>query len=227
MEQFCAFISFDPEYDPDDQYVPDEKFAQVWDDSQQLLSDYLDAHFKCRPDVLDDGLLIDHCTASIMMVAESMNKLRNPDVIKKMLKLTNQRIWSIHQEMNDTSEREDKETNEEEEETPKQRADRERLENSWAFVPVQQTDRLLDFLTDDSVQLYSSVLKKPGSTSPVIRISKQPIVTEMAQVQSRAASVSIPIKEFISNEALQKKCQERVDKASKKKEKTWKELQHR
>ncbi len=50
----------------------------------------------------------------------------------------------------------------------------------------------------------------------MIRISKQPIVTGTAQVQSQAASVPIPIfKEFISNEALQKQCQERVNKATK------------
>ncbi|MCP3683328.1 MAG: hypothetical protein GY861_11625, partial [bacterium] len=66
---------------------------------------------------------------------------------------------------------------------------------------------------------------KPGSQSPVIQISKQPTVTGMAQVQSRAAPVSVPIRDFISNEALQKQCQERLDKASKKKEETGKELQ--
>ncbi len=128
--------------------------------------------------------------------------------------------------MNETSEWEDqKETNEDKEETPKERADRERLENSRAIVQTQQADHLRDFQTDEGIQLFSSVVRKPGSTSPVIRISKQPTVTGTAQVQSRAASVSIPIKEFISNEALQKQCQERVNKASKKKDETGKELQ--
>ncbi len=61
----------------------------------------------------------------------------------------------------------------------------------------------------------------------MIQISEQPIVTGTAQVQSWAAPVSIPIREFISNEALQKQCQERVNKAAKKKEETGKELQRR
>ncbi|MCP3684085.1 MAG: hypothetical protein GY861_15495 [bacterium] len=47
----------------------------------------------------------------------------------------------------------------------------------------------------------------------------------MAPDQSRAAPISIPIKELISNEALQKQCQEQVNKASKRKEETGKELQ--
>ncbi len=59
-----------------------------------------------------------------------------------------------------------------------------------------------DFQTDDGVQLFSSILKKPGTPLPVHHIIEQPIVTETAQVQPRAASVSIPIKELISNEAL-------------------------
>ncbi len=47
----------------------------------------------------------------------------------------------------------------------------------------------------------------------------------MAQDQHRAASFSNPIKDLISNEALQKKCQEKLDKASKKKEKAQLEQQ--
>ncbi len=74
MEQFCSFMSFAPDYDPSDQYVLDEKFAQVWEELQQTLSDYLDVHFKNRPSTLDDGMLIDNCTTSIMKVAKSMNK---------------------------------------------------------------------------------------------------------------------------------------------------------
>ncbi|MCP3683481.1 MAG: hypothetical protein GY861_12410, partial [bacterium] len=52
-------------------------------------------------------------------------------------------------------------------------------------------------------------------------------VTGMAQVQSRAAPVSVPIKDFISNEPLQKQCQEKLNKASKQKKETGKELQQR
>ncbi|MCP4648860.1 MAG: hypothetical protein GY853_02095, partial [PVC group bacterium] len=74
--------------------------------------------------------------------------------------------------------------------------------------------------------LYSAILKKPGLPSPVMRISMQPIVIGTAPDQSRAASIPIPIKELISNEALQKQCQEQLDKASKK-GKTGKELQRR
>ncbi len=39
---------------------------------------------------------------------------------------------------------------------------------------INQMDRLQDFQTPEGVPLYSSILKKPRSTSPVIRISKQP-----------------------------------------------------
>ncbi len=74
--------------------------------------------------------------------------------------------------------------------------------------------------------MYSAVLKKPGSTSPVIRISKQPIVIGTAPDQSRAAPIPVPIKEFMSDAALQKQCQEQISKATKKKEETGKELQH-
>ncbi len=147
--------------------------------------------------------------------------MKNADIIR------NQGIRRTHQKMNEQSEQEDpEEDGEEEEETLKERTDREKLENSRAIVQGQQTDHLLDFQNQDGTQLFSSVVKKPGTQSPVIQISKQPIVTEMAQVQSWAASVSIPIKEFISNEALQKQCQEKVSKASKRKEETGKELQH-
>ncbi|MCP3685483.1 MAG: hypothetical protein GY861_22760, partial [bacterium] len=195
----CSFMSFAPKYDPSDQYVPESKYAQVWEDSQQTLSDYLEAHFKNRPYTLDNGLLIDNCTASIMMVAESMNKSRDENVIKKMLRVINQRLQRTHQEMADHSEQEDKEF-EEEEETPEQKKTREGIENSWAIVTAQQTNRLLDFQTDKGVPLFSSVLKKPGTPSPVHHIIEQPIVTETAQDQPRAASVSIPIKELISND---------------------------
>ncbi len=73
-----------------------------------------------------------------------------------------------------------------------------------------------DFQTEKGIQLFSSIVKKPGSTSPVLRISKQPIITEPAQDQPRAASVSVPITDVIvSHEALQKKCQKSINEDTK------------
>ncbi len=91
-EQFCSFMLYALEYDPNDRYVLDEKFDQVWEELQQTLSDYLMAHFNNRPHTLDDGMLIDNCTASILMVAMSMNKPRKENIVKDMLKVICQRL---------------------------------------------------------------------------------------------------------------------------------------
>ncbi|MCP3684975.1 MAG: hypothetical protein GY861_20120, partial [bacterium] len=112
------------------------------------------------------------------------------------------------------------------EETSKEKEDRERLEKTREVAQVQQTKRLLDFQDTEGTHLYSAILKKPGLPSPVMRISAQPIVIGTAPDQSRAASIPVPIEELISNEALQKQCQEQLDKASRK-GKTGRELQRR
>ncbi len=109
---------------------------------------------------------------------------------------------------------------EEKEETPNEKRSQERLETSREIVKTQQTDCMHDFQTEEGIQLFSLIVKKTGSTSPVLLISKQPIVTELAQDQPRAASVSVPITDFIiSNEALWKKCQKPIDEAAR--ERKW------
>ncbi len=69
-----------------------------------------------------------------------------------MLKVVCQRLWRTHQEMAKQLQWEDEESDEEEEEeTPEAKKTRERLENSQAIVRTQQTDRLLNFQTNDGV----------------------------------------------------------------------------
>ncbi|MCP3681490.1 MAG: hypothetical protein GY861_02275, partial [bacterium] len=70
------------------------------------------------------------------------------------------------------------------------------------------------------------LFKKPGSTSPVIRISKDPITIGTVSDQPRTAPITYPIRQFIFNEPLQKQCQETITKAAKR-IKTGKELQKR
>ncbi|MCP3681741.1 MAG: hypothetical protein GY861_03535, partial [bacterium] len=227
VEQFRMFLLYAPKCAPDDPYVPDEKFTEAWDDSRQLLQDCMDAHFQYRPEHIEETMLLDHCVSLIMETGRSMNKKRDPKVVRHLLKVKSDGMWKAHLELNAESEREHNEFLKEEEETPKEKEDQERLERSRAVVNVQQTECLLDFQDTDGTQLYSAIVRKPGSQSPVIRISTQPVVIGTAPDQSRAAPISIPIKEFISNEALQKQCQEQVSKASKRKEGTGKELQRR
>ncbi|MCP3683948.1 MAG: hypothetical protein GY861_14790 [bacterium] len=188
VEQFCTFLSYGPKCAPDDPYVPDEKFAEAWDDSQQLLQDYMDAHFQHRPETIDETMLLDHCVTLIVEIGKSMNKKHDSNVVRHLLKVKSERMWKTHLELNAESEREHKEfleeEAEEEEETPKEKEDREKLEKSRAMARTQQTGRLLDFQNADGTQLYSAILKKPGSLSPVIRISMQPAVIGTAPDQS-------------------------------------------
>ncbi len=136
-----------------DRYVPDEKFAQVWEESQQTLLDYLTTHFNNRPNILDDGMLIDNCTTSIMMVAASMNKPQDENIVKDMLKVICKRLRRTHQEMAIQSQQDDEEVSEEEEEeTPEEKKTQEKLENSRAITRTQQADHLRDFQTDEGME---------------------------------------------------------------------------
>ncbi len=65
-----------------------------------------------------------------------------------------------------------------------------------------------DFQSPEGVPLYSAMLKKPRSTSPVIRISTQLPVTESAATLSKA--VSVPIHSLISNQELEAKCRKKI-----------------
>ncbi len=73
---------------------------------------------------------------------------------------------------------------------------------------MHQTDRLQDFQSSEGVLLYSAMVKKPGSASPVIRISTQPPVMESAEISSKA--VSVPVKSLILNKDLQAKCRKTI-----------------
>ncbi|MCP3685517.1 MAG: hypothetical protein GY861_22935, partial [bacterium] len=205
VEQFCTFLSYAPKCAPDDPYIPDDKFTEAWNDSKQLLQDCMDAHFQYRPDLIDETMLLDHCVSLIEEVGRSINRICDPKIVRHMLKVKSDGLWRAHQDLNAESEREHKEfleeEAEEEEETPKEREDREKLEKSRAIVRTQQTGHMHDFQDENGTQLYSAVLKKPGLPSPVMRISTQPIVNGTAPDQSRAASIPVPIKELISNEA--------------------------
>ncbi|MCP3684086.1 MAG: hypothetical protein GY861_15500, partial [bacterium] len=91
-----TFLSFAPKCTPDEPYVPDEKITEAWDDSQQLLIDYMDAHFANRPEPIDETMLIEHCITLIMEIGRSMNKSRDPSVVERMIRVKNNGIRKIH-----------------------------------------------------------------------------------------------------------------------------------
>ncbi len=102
------------------------------------------------------------------------------------------------------SDDEDESEEDEMDEESKRRQDQ--LLMTRAIARINQMERLQDFQTSEGGQLHSAILKKPRSTSPVIRISRQPPVTEPVATSSRA--VFFPIKPLISisNAELQAKC---------------------
>ncbi|MCP3681539.1 MAG: hypothetical protein GY861_02520, partial [bacterium] len=69
VELFCTFLSYAPKCAPKDLYVPDEKFTEAWDDSQQLLQDYMEAHFQHRPEPIDESMMIEYCVTLIEKMA--------------------------------------------------------------------------------------------------------------------------------------------------------------
>ncbi len=78
----------------------------------------------------------------------------------------------------------DDEDESEEDEMDEEMRKRDQLLMTQEIARINQTERLQDFQTPEGVQLYSAILKKPGSSSPVIQISRQPPVTESAVTSS-------------------------------------------
>ncbi len=127
MELFRTFLSYAPEHSPEDQYVPDEKFTEAWNDSRQPLQDCMNAHFQYRPGLVDESMLLNHCISLIEEVGKTMNKRRNLSTVREMLKIKSGKLWKTHLNLNEESARQHQEDLEEEaqirEETPKERAD--------------------------------------------------------------------------------------------------------
>ncbi len=168
------------------------------------------SHFRYRPQVVDYTVLIDTSTKTIQNVAASNNQTHHSEAIRAVLQGISQKPCKNHQEHALCLEQEDKPESEDEEESEEEEIDeeskrrQERLQATKTIAPIHQAERLQDFQSPEGVPLYSAMVKKPGSASPVIQISTQPPVMESAATSSQA--VSVPIQSLISNKELQAKC---------------------
>ncbi len=126
VEQFCLFLSFAPEYDLTDHYIPESQFTQVWEESKDdILSTYLRAHFEYCPQVLDYTLLIDTCIVVIHLVTTCNNKTHDSQVIRTILQGISQRLCKFHQDYALRLEQEDNELESDEEGSEEEELDEE------------------------------------------------------------------------------------------------------